>query len=113
VEREYSTLAREYDLLQAEYRALRAKQSQASRAETLEAGDTGERLSIIDPATLPSSPIQPNRASLSFLGIVLALAVFLGLASLTRIRGHDGAGAARRQRPARDAAPRHYSAHRK
>ena len=92
VEREYSTLAREYDLLQAEYRALRAKQSQASRAETLEAGDTGERLSIIDPATLPSSPIQPNRASLSFLGIVLALAVFLGLASLlesadTTVRG--------------------------
>jgi polysaccharide biosynthesis transport protein len=82
VEREYSGLAREHDVLQDQYRNLRAKQSRAGLAESLEEGGTGERLTIIDPPRVPTSPVQPNRAALSFLGIVLAIALGLGVASL-------------------------------
>ena len=92
VEREYSSIARNHELLLEEYRNIRAKHSRAGLAESLEEGGTGERLRIIEPPFVPTSPIQPNRASLSFLGIVFALAVFLGLASLlesadTTVRG--------------------------
>jgi polysaccharide biosynthesis transport protein len=92
VEREYSSIARNHESLLEEYRNVRAKQSRAGLAESLEEGGTGERLRIIEPPFVPTSPIQPNRASLSFLGVVFALAVFLGLASLlesadTTVRG--------------------------
>jgi polysaccharide biosynthesis transport protein len=82
VEREYSALVRENESLMAEYRELRTKQTQAGLAETLETGDKGERLSLIEPPFVPTSPIQPNRASLSFLGILVAIAVGLGMVSL-------------------------------
>lgn len=92
VEREFSALAREHDVLQEDYRNLRAKQSRAGLAESLEEGGTGERLTIIEPPFVPTSPVQPNRAALSFLGIVLAIAMGLGVASLaesgdTSVRG--------------------------
>lgn len=92
VEREFSALAREHDVLQDEYRNLRVKQSRAGLAESLEEGGTGERLTIIEPPFVPTSPVQPNRAALSFLGIVLAIAMGLGVASLaesgdTTVRG--------------------------
>ena len=82
VEREYSVLNREYELLSKEYRDLRAKLSEAELAETLEADPSGERLRVIEPPFVPAEPIQPNRTGLSFLGIVLAIAVGLGIASL-------------------------------
>jgi uncharacterized protein involved in exopolysaccharide biosynthesis len=82
VEREYSTLNREYELLMTEYRELRSKLSDAELAETLEADPSGERLRVIEPPFVPAEPIQPNRAGLSFLGVLLALAMGLGIASL-------------------------------
>jgi polysaccharide biosynthesis transport protein len=92
VEREYSTLNREYDSLLRQYRDLRDMHGQAGLAEVLETDFQGERLSILDPASLPTSPIQPNRASMSFLGVVLAIAIGLGLVSMleamdTTVRG--------------------------
>ena len=47
------------------------------------AGQSGERLTIIEPARVPANPVSPNRGSLTFLGIVLAIAIGLGVASLT------------------------------
>jgi polysaccharide biosynthesis transport protein len=83
VEREYAVLMRDYDLLMNDYRDLRAKQSEAELAETLEADASGERLRIIEPANVPVAPIKPNRASFSFLGVLLAIALALGVVSLT------------------------------
>src|SRR5690606_33773619 len=63
--------------------------------QNLEAGDSSERLTMIEPPRVPSSPASPNRVSLTFLGIVLAIAIGLGVASLTEasdssVRGqHD------------------------
>jgi polysaccharide biosynthesis transport protein len=82
VEREYAVLTREYDLLTNDYRELRAKQTEAGLAETLEADPSGERLRVIEPPLIPSDPIKPNRAAFSFLGILLAIALGLGVVSL-------------------------------
>ena len=83
VEREYSELTQERELLLERYRELRGMGSEAALGEALETGQSGARLTIVEPARIPSSPVSPNRISLSFLGIVLALAIGLGIASLT------------------------------
>jgi uncharacterized protein involved in exopolysaccharide biosynthesis len=92
VERDYDALIQERDVLQARYRELRDKEGDAERAEALEKGEFAERLNIIEPPRAPSNPISPNRLSLSFLGVVLAMALGLGVASLaesmdTKVRG--------------------------
>jgi uncharacterized protein involved in exopolysaccharide biosynthesis len=83
VESEYTALTEEQGVLQTRYRDLRTLEGEASMGEALETGKSGERLTIIEPARVPGSPVSPNRVSLSFLGIVLAIAIGLGVASLT------------------------------
>lgn len=83
VEREYTALTQEQGVLLTQYRDLRMLEGEAAMGEALETGQSGERLTIIEPARIPSTPVSPNRASLSFLGIVLAIAIGLGVASLT------------------------------
>jgi uncharacterized protein involved in exopolysaccharide biosynthesis len=83
VERDYTALTQERDVLLERYRELRDKEGAADRAEALEKGNFAERLNIIEPPRVPSNPVSPNRMSLSFLGIVLSLALGLGTASLT------------------------------
>jgi len=83
VEREYLTFTQERDVLLERYRELRGLESEASLGQALEAGQAGERFTILEPARVPTNPVSPNRVSLSFLGFVLALALGLGVASLT------------------------------
>jgi uncharacterized protein involved in exopolysaccharide biosynthesis len=92
VERDYTAITQERDVLLERYRELRDKEGAAERAEALEKGNFAERLNIIEPPRVPSNPVSPNRMSLSFLGIVLSLALGLGTASLaeamdTKVRG--------------------------
>lgn len=83
VEREYTELTHEQGLLLDRYRELRGLKDEATLAEDLESGESGERLSVIEPPRVPSNPVSPNRLSLSFLGFVLAMALGLGAASVT------------------------------
>jgi uncharacterized protein involved in exopolysaccharide biosynthesis len=92
VERDFRTLQQEREVLLAQYRQLRERESEAALGKALEAGQAAEQLRIIEPARLPSTPIKPNRVSLSFLGIVLAMALSLGLAAIleaadSKVRG--------------------------
>ena len=92
VEKEYNDLMRDYELLQTSYRDIRTKQTQATLAQKLESDDSGERLTIINPARVPISPVKPDRIMLLFLGFVLALAAALGAVAIadatdTTVRG--------------------------
>jgi uncharacterized protein involved in exopolysaccharide biosynthesis len=92
VERDYTALMQEQDVLLERYRTLRGLEGEAALGEALEVDESGQRLTIIEPARTPSSPISPNRVSLTFLGVVLAIAIGLGVASLaesmdTKVRG--------------------------
>jgi uncharacterized protein involved in exopolysaccharide biosynthesis len=94
VERLFSELEQERTLLMERYRELRGLGSEAELGQALETGQSGERLTIVESARIPSSPISPNRVSLSFLGIVLAIAAGLGVAALTdatdtKVRGRQ------------------------
>ena len=92
VERAYTALTSERDLLLERYRELRELEGEAALGEALETGQSGERLVIVEPPRIPVDPVSPNRASLSFLGVILGIALGLGSASLaesmdTKIRG--------------------------
>lgn len=94
VERLYSELEQESNLLMERYRELRELGNEAELGQALETGQSGERLTIVESARVSSSPVSPNRVSLSFLGIVLAIAAGLGIAALTdamdtKIRGRQ------------------------
>ena len=93
VEREYSELAAERELTLDRYRELRNLEDEAALGEALETGQSGERLTIVEaPRVRATDPVSPNRLSLSFLGVVLGIALALGTASMleatnTKVRG--------------------------
>lgn len=94
VERQYAALEQRRSLLSEQLTELRNMEGTAALGEALETGQSGERLTIVENARVPSSPVSPNRVSLTFLGIVLAIAAGLGVASLTdamdtKVRGRQ------------------------
>ncbi len=78
VEREYRTLARDYENALLKYKEVRAKQLEAELAESLERESKGERFSLIEPALLPEKPAKPNRVAILFLGFVFSMAGGVG-----------------------------------
>ncbi|MFO1175779.1 MAG: GNVR domain-containing protein [Paracoccaceae bacterium] len=73
-------LNRDYQNVQGQYNAAIQRQSQASAGERIELLSKGERVTVVDSATIPDSPIKPRRAKIALLGI--AAGMFLGLASI-------------------------------
>jgi len=78
VERAYVDLKREYDDTVAKYQEIKAKESQADLAKSLETERMGEKFSVIEPPELPVQPIKPNRRAILLLGGVLAMAAGAG-----------------------------------
>jgi uncharacterized protein involved in exopolysaccharide biosynthesis len=95
IEKEYRSLARDYDAAAAEYRELRSKQQEAQIAQNLENDRKGERFSVIEPPLPPEKPESPNRPAIMAIGVILALGLTLGIIAIlealdTSVRGrHD------------------------
>ncbi len=79
-EEQMSSLMRDYNLLQENYRSLLDKKIQAQLAENLERRQKGEQFKILDPATPPLQPFKPNQKKFFGLAFILALGVGGGLA---------------------------------
>jgi len=78
VEQEYQSILREYNTAQAKYQDLRLKQREAEVAQSLEQDRKGERFTLIEPPSLPSSPQSPNRMAIILVAIILASAAGIG-----------------------------------
>jgi protein tyrosine kinase modulator len=94
IEREYRSLARDYDAAAAEYRELRSKQQEAQIAQNLENDRKGERFSVIEPPLAPEKPESPNRPAIMAIGVILALGLTLGIITVlemldTSVRGRQ------------------------
>ena len=75
------------------YQSLLAKKIQSQLATSLEMREQGERLRVIDPASLPGRPVAPNRLEIVLAGWAAGLAVGVGLVAAgeiadPRVRGN-------------------------
>jgi polysaccharide chain length determinant protein (PEP-CTERM system associated) len=77
MERDYAELSRDYDLAKARYEELNLKKSQSETATALENRQYGERLEVLEAASLPQTPAKPNR--LMIVGAGLGIGVMLGV----------------------------------
>jgi len=82
IEREYRLLNRDYEQALSNYNRVKQKLTTAELGESLEAESKGEQFSLVEPPTLPSDPIKPNRLAILVLGIVLSLGIGGGIAAL-------------------------------
>lgn len=92
VQRQLTTLMRDYGNAQSKYEEVREKQIDAQMAESLEQEEKAERFSLLEPPLLPEGPVKPNRTKIVALGVFLAIGSSGGLAFMLesmnrRIRG--------------------------
>lgn len=78
----YQTLIRDRDNTAQKFQEYRSRLLEAQVAGVLELERKGERFSLIEPPTLPESPVRPNRKAILFLGLVLAMAGGIGSGAL-------------------------------
>ncbi len=77
MEKTYTELTRDYDLAKTRYDELNAKKAQSEIATSLENRGQGERLQLLDPASLPETPVKPKR--LVIVGAGTAMGLILGI----------------------------------
>jgi len=82
MEEQYKLLSSERNNLQAKYDDLMKKHMEARVARGLEKVQMGERFTLIDPASLPEKPIQPDIPAVLLIGLILGAGVGVGAASL-------------------------------
>jgi protein tyrosine kinase modulator len=87
IERGLSGLTRDYQNAVRKYDEIKAKEMEAQLTENLEEDKKAERLTLLDPPTLPDGPIKPNR--LKFIAYGLALAIAAGGAGFLFIESID------------------------
>jgi len=83
VEQEGLSLKRNYDNAVKKFHEIKQNQLQAQVGEQLERESKGERFSLIDPPSLPTQPIEPNRPGILLLGTVLSMTGGMGLAAVS------------------------------
>ena len=76
---EYARLTRDYNMAKANYDELVSKKSRSEVANVVEERSAGENLEVLDPASLPQKPSEPNRWIIvaAGLGMGIVLGVFL------------------------------------
>lgn len=78
-------LQRDYENTQAQYATATDRLSKASTGERIEALAKGQRIGVLDAATVPDSPSRPNRVKIALTGGVAGLILGFGLVILAEI----------------------------
>lgn len=72
-------VTRDYNVLSATYHELLGKKLAAKMSENLEQEQEGEHMEVLDSATLPMRPLQPDRLSIAVGGTLLSVLLALAL----------------------------------
>lgn len=78
-------LQRDYDNIQLQYNAATDRLAKASTAERITSLSKGERIAIIDSATVPDRPTKPNRLKIVVVGLVGGIAIGIGIIVLLEL----------------------------
>jgi succinoglycan biosynthesis transport protein ExoP len=79
-EQQLADLTRGYDQSKATYDELLKKKNQSAMATSMELLQQGERFRVLDPPSLPSKPSFPDRLKFCGIGLVVGLALGVGVA---------------------------------
>jgi uncharacterized protein involved in exopolysaccharide biosynthesis len=83
---EYATLTRDYNLAKENYDKLSQQEKSSEVANRLEDRSAGENLEVLDAATLPIKPSEPNRWLIVGAGIGIGLILGLFLAGAQEVK---------------------------
>lgn len=83
---ELTELMRDYGTLEGQYKGLLQKNEESRIAANLERRSGGEQFRILDPARVPERPFSPNRPLIAFAGLLVGLALGVGLAATLEFR---------------------------
>lgn len=85
-EKEYIDLMRERDLVRARVEDMNRKQGISNIATALETRQQGENLELLDPASVPQRPSEPDRAMIIGAGSVFGLVIGVVLAAARELK---------------------------
>ena len=85
-ERDYAQLTRDYQLAKQQYEDLMTKRSQSSMATDLEVRKQGELLEVLEQASLPQTPSEPNRWLVVAIGTAIGVAAGFLLAGAREVK---------------------------
>jgi polysaccharide chain length determinant protein (PEP-CTERM system associated) len=80
LEQEYAALLRDTDLARQNYSEMVKRREASATAQNLEEHKAGQNLEVLDPASLPEAPSEPNRLAIAGVGTVLGLVAGIVLA---------------------------------
>ena len=82
-EQQLADLTRGYEQSKATYDDLQKKKNQSAMATNMELQQQGERFRMIDPPSLPDKPSFPDRLKFCGIGLIVGLALGLGVAGVS------------------------------
>ncbi len=85
-EQQYSSLLNDYTLAKQDYQDKSKKQEVSETAQNLEDRKAGQNLEVLDPASLPDQPTQPNRLVWAFGGSISGLVFGIMLAAAREVK---------------------------
>jgi len=80
LEQQYAALLRDYDLAKQNYSEMVKRHEASDTAQNLEEHKAGQNLEVLDPASLPEAPAEPNRLAIAGVGTLLGLVAGIVLA---------------------------------
>ena len=80
LEQQYAGLLRDSELARQNYSEMVKRQEASETAQNLEEHKAGQNLEVLDPASLPEAPSEPNRLAIAGVGIMMGLVVGIVLA---------------------------------
>lgn len=83
---QYAALQRDFALAKADYEDMAKRVDAAETAHSLEEHRAGEQLELLDSATLPTVPAEPNRVVWASVGVFGGLALGLVLAAAKEVK---------------------------
>jgi polysaccharide chain length determinant protein (PEP-CTERM system associated) len=85
-EQKYAQLVHDVNLAQLRYEDMQKKRTLSETALALDERRGGENLEVLDPASLPEEPTEPNRLIIALLGVFGGLAVGIIMAGAKEVK---------------------------
>jgi len=85
-EQQYNALLRESNMAKTTYEEMSKRTAASETAQSLETHGAGENLEVLDPASLPEVPAEPNRLAWAGLGTAAGLGLGIMLAAAREVR---------------------------